>query len=49
VSALLVRRDAAAGIEWPDGDEVGFFRRLRKAGWRLLYVPEARAVHHEHR
>jgi GT2 family glycosyltransferase len=47
VSALLVRRDAAAGIEWPDGDEVGFFRCLRSAGWRVLYVPEARAVHHE--
>jgi N-acetylglucosaminyl-diphospho-decaprenol L-rhamnosyltransferase len=49
VSALLVRRDAAADIEWHDGDEVGFFRRLRAAGWRALYVPEARAVHHEHR
>jgi N-acetylglucosaminyl-diphospho-decaprenol L-rhamnosyltransferase len=47
VSALLVRREVAAGIEWPDGDEVGFFRRLRAAGWRVLYVPEARAVHHE--
>jgi N-acetylglucosaminyl-diphospho-decaprenol L-rhamnosyltransferase len=49
ISALLVRREAAAGIEWPDGDDVGFFRRLREAGWRVLYVPEARAVHHEHR
>ena len=47
VSALLVRREVAAGIEWPDGDEAGFFRRLRAAGWRVLYVPEARAVHHE--
>jgi N-acetylglucosaminyl-diphospho-decaprenol L-rhamnosyltransferase len=37
VSALLVRREAAAGVEWPDGDEVGFFRRLRAA------------VHHERR
>jgi GT2 family glycosyltransferase len=49
VSALLVRRDAAAGIEWRDGDEVGFFRRLRGAGWRVLYVPDARAVHHGRR
>jgi N-acetylglucosaminyl-diphospho-decaprenol L-rhamnosyltransferase len=47
-SALLVRREAAAGIDWADGDEVPFFRRLRAAGWRVLYVPEARAVHHEH-
>ena len=47
VSALLLRREAAAGIEWPDGDEASFFRRLRAAGWHVLYVPEARAVHHE--
>ena len=49
VAALLVRREAAAGIEWRDGDEAGFCRRLRQAGWRVLYVPEARAVRHEHR
>ena len=48
-AALLVRREAAAGVDWLDGDEVGFCRRLRAAGWRVLYVPEARAVHHEHR
>jgi N-acetylglucosaminyl-diphospho-decaprenol L-rhamnosyltransferase len=46
-AALLVRREAAAGVEWPDGDEAGFCRRLRESGWRVLYVPEARAVHHE--
>ncbi len=45
-TALLVRRDAAAGVDWLDGDEVRFCRRLRAAGWRVLYVPEARAVHH---
>ena len=49
VSALLVRREVAAGIDWPDGDEVSLFRRMRAAGWRALYVPEARAVHHGHR
>jgi N-acetylglucosaminyl-diphospho-decaprenol L-rhamnosyltransferase len=49
VAALLVRREAATGVEWPDGDEAGFCRRLRAAGWRVLYVPEARAVHHERR
>ncbi|HEY7598782.1 MAG TPA: glycosyltransferase [Candidatus Limnocylindrales bacterium] len=48
LSALLVRREAAAGVEWPEGDEVRFFRGLRAAGWRVLYVPEARAVQHEH-
>ena len=48
-SALLVRRDAAADVEWLDGDEVGFCRRLKAAGWSVLYVPEARAVQHERR
>jgi GT2 family glycosyltransferase len=47
-AALLVRREAAAAVDWLDGDEVAFARRLRAAGWRVLYVPEARAVHHEH-
>jgi N-acetylglucosaminyl-diphospho-decaprenol L-rhamnosyltransferase len=52
-SALLVRRDAAAAVDYLDGDffvysdEVDFARRLRDAGWRSLYVPGAVAVHHE--
>jgi N-acetylglucosaminyl-diphospho-decaprenol L-rhamnosyltransferase len=46
-SALLVRREAAAAVDWFGGDEVEFCRRLHNAGWRVLYVPEARAVHHE--
>ena len=46
-AALLVRRDAAAAVEWFGGDEIEFCRRLRGAGWRVLYVPEARAVHHQ--
>jgi len=49
MSALLVRREVVAGIEWHDGDEVGLFRRLRAEGWHALYVPEARAVHHGRR
>jgi GT2 family glycosyltransferase len=48
VSALLVRRDVAAEVDWLDGDEVGFCKRLKAAGWSVLYVPEARAVQHEH-
>jgi GT2 family glycosyltransferase len=28
-------------------DEVDFCRRLRDAGWTILHVPAARAVHHE--
>jgi N-acetylglucosaminyl-diphospho-decaprenol L-rhamnosyltransferase len=52
-SALLVRRDAAAEVDYLDpdffvySDEVDFARRLRDAGWHSVYVPQARAVHHE--
>jgi GT2 family glycosyltransferase len=51
-AALLVRRDAAASIGWFDpafflaADGADFARRLADAGWHMLYVPEARAVHH---
>jgi hypothetical protein len=52
-SALLIRREAAAQVGWfdPDffvySDETDFQKRLHDAGWRMLYVPQARAVHHE--
>jgi N-acetylglucosaminyl-diphospho-decaprenol L-rhamnosyltransferase len=52
-AALLVRRDAAAEVDYLDpdffvySDEVDFARRLRDAGWLSLYVPEAVAVHDE--
>jgi N-acetylglucosaminyl-diphospho-decaprenol L-rhamnosyltransferase len=52
-SALLVRREAATQVNYMDpdffvySDEVDFARRLRDAGWRSLYVPGARAIHHE--
>jgi N-acetylglucosaminyl-diphospho-decaprenol L-rhamnosyltransferase len=46
-AALLVRREAAAAVDWIGGHEIEFCRRLHAAGWRVLYVPEARAVHHE--
>jgi GT2 family glycosyltransferase len=52
-AALLVRRDAAARIGWMDpaffvySDEVDFCKRLRDAGWTVLYVPAAEAIHHE--
>jgi N-acetylglucosaminyl-diphospho-decaprenol L-rhamnosyltransferase len=52
-SALLVRREAAAQVDYMDpdffvySDEVDFARRLREEGWRSLYVPGARAIHHE--
>lgn len=52
-AALLVRRDAADAIGYFDpaffvySDEVDFCKRLRDAGWGVIYVPEARAVVHE--
>ncbi len=52
-AALLVRREAAAQVGYLDpdffvySDEVDFALRLRRAGWRSLYVPGALAVHHE--
>jgi N-acetylglucosaminyl-diphospho-decaprenol L-rhamnosyltransferase len=52
-SALLVRREAAAQIGWfdPDffvySDETDFQKRLHDAGWQVLYVPQARTIHHE--
>jgi N-acetylglucosaminyl-diphospho-decaprenol L-rhamnosyltransferase len=52
-SALLVRREAAEQVGWMDpaffvySDEVDFQRRLRDRGWHTLFVPAARAIHHE--
>src|SRR5437773_2360035 len=52
-AALLVRREAGAQVGWLDpgffvySDEVDFCKRLRDAGWTILYVPAAEAVHHE--
>ena len=52
-SALMVRRDAAEQVGFLDAaffvysDETDFCKRLRDAGWRILYVPQAEAVHHD--
>jgi N-acetylglucosaminyl-diphospho-decaprenol L-rhamnosyltransferase len=52
-SAMLVRREAAEQVGWLDpdffvySDETDFCRRLHDAGWRILFVPAARAVHHD--
>ena len=52
-SAMLVRRAAAEQVGWLDGDffvysdETDFCHRLRDAGWRILFVPGAEAVHHD--
>jgi N-acetylglucosaminyl-diphospho-decaprenol L-rhamnosyltransferase len=52
-SAMLVRREAAARVGWLDpgffvySDETDFCKRLHDAAWRILFVPAARAVHHD--
>src|SRR4051812_1740085 len=52
-AAMLVRREAAEEIGYFDSDffvysdEVDFCRRLADARWHTLYIPDARAVHHE--
>jgi len=52
-SALLVRREAAAAVDYLDPeffvyyDECDFCKRLAEAGWRTLFVPSAKAIHHD--
>ncbi len=52
-SAMLVRREAAEHVGWLDAeffvysDETDFCKRLWDAHWKILYVPSARAIHHD--
>lgn len=52
-AAMLVRRGAAEQVSYLDptffvySDETDFCRRLHDAGWKILHVPAAEAVHHE--
>ena len=52
-SAMLVRREAAEQVGWLDpaffvySDETDFCKRLHDAGWKILWVPAARAVHQD--
>jgi N-acetylglucosaminyl-diphospho-decaprenol L-rhamnosyltransferase len=52
-SALMVRRAAAEAVGYLDpaffvySDETDFCKRLHEAGWTVLLVPAARAVHHD--
>lgn len=52
-SALLVRREAAASVDYLDPaffvyyDECDFAKRLGDAGRRTLFVPAAEAIHHD--
>ena len=52
-SAMLVRREAAEAVGWLDcdffvySDETDFCKRLGDQGRQILFVPGARAVHHD--
>jgi hypothetical protein len=52
-SALLIRREAATEVDYLDPDffvyydECDFCKRLVDAGWHTLFVPAARAIHHD--
>ncbi|MGI8728242.1 MAG: glycosyltransferase family 2 protein [Solirubrobacterales bacterium] len=52
-AALMVRRVAAERVGWLDpaffvySDETDLCKRLADAGFHTLYVPAARAIHHE--
>ena len=49
----MVRREAAAAVGYMDPDffvyydECDFAKRLAEAGWHILFVPGAEAVHHD--
>jgi len=50
---MLVRSEVAESVGYLDPDffvyseEVDFQKRMHDAGWRILHVPRARAIHHE--
>ena len=50
---MLIRREVADSVGYLDTDffvyseEVDFQKRMHDAGWRILHVPRARAIHHE--
>ena len=52
-SAMLVRRQASLEVGGFDpsffvySDETDLCKRLSDAGWRILHVPSARAIHHD--
>lgn len=49
----MVRREAGEEIGWWDedyfwyGDELDFSYRLKKAGWRIVYIPSEKILHYK--
>ncbi|MGC9393236.1 MAG: glycosyltransferase family 2 protein [Anaerolineae bacterium] len=52
-AAMLTRREVVAQVGGMDegffmySEELDWCRRIREAGWRVVYFPEARIIHHE--
>jgi len=52
-AAMLTRRETVTQVGGMDegffmySEELDWCRRIREAGWRVVYFPEARIVHHE--
>jgi len=52
-AAMLARREVVAQVGGMDAgffmysEELDWCRRIREAGWRVVYFPEARIIHHE--
>ncbi len=52
-AAMLTRRETVAQVGGMDegffmySEELDWCRRIKEAGWRVVYFPEARIVHHE--
>lgn len=49
----MVRRVAGEGVGWWDedyfwyGDELDFSYRLKAAGWKIIYIPSVKILHHK--
>ncbi len=49
---MIVRRKAGEGVSWWDedyfwyGEDVDFCYRLKKAGWKIMYVPSVSILHY---
>ncbi|HOU15963.1 MAG TPA: glycosyltransferase family 2 protein [Anaerolineae bacterium] len=52
-AAMLTRREVVAQVGGMDegffmySEELDWCRRIREVGWRVVYFPEARVIHHE--
>jgi len=51
-ACLMVRREAIAQVGLMDeayfmySEELDWCRRIRSSGWRIVYIPDARIIHH---